>query len=165
MLLDGARIIERQVEREGAALPMHAGELDLAAEQHRQFAADGESESGAAILAGGSGVRLLKGFEYQSLLLGRDADAGVLDRESQHLVRLAEHRVIGSPALGRARDTHLDVAMAREFHRVGQQVLENLLQALRVAGHAVRQVGREPHVERKVLGLGYVTEIAIDVFT
>ena len=55
--------------------------------------------------------------------------------------------------------------MAGEFHRVGQQVLENLLQALRVAGHAVRQVGGELHVERKVLGLGYVTEIAIDVFT
>ena len=47
----GTGVVERQVEGEGAALPMDAGELDFAAEQHGQFAADGQSQAGAAVFA------------------------------------------------------------------------------------------------------------------
>ena len=82
----GPVIVQRQVKGEGAALAMDAGELDLAAEQHRQFAADGQPEAGAAVFAGRAGVGLLEGLENESLLLRRDADAGVLDREGDHLV-------------------------------------------------------------------------------
>ena len=56
---------------------MFADKLDFSAKQHREFAADGESKSGAAVLAGGSCIRLLESFEDQTLLLWRDANAGV----------------------------------------------------------------------------------------
>ena len=81
----GAGVVQRQVERERAALPVDAGELDLAAEQHGQLAADGEAEAGAAVLARGAGVGLLEGLEDEPLLLRRDADAGVLDGEGDDL--------------------------------------------------------------------------------
>ncbi len=82
----GARVVERQVEGERAALPEHAGELDLAAKQHGQLAADREPETGAAVFARGAGVGLLKRLEDQPLLLRRDADASVLDRERKNLL-------------------------------------------------------------------------------
>ena len=81
-----AGVVQRQVERERAALAVDAGEPDLAAEQHGQFAADGQAQAGAAVLARGAGVGLLEGLEDQPLLLRRDADAGVLDREGDDLL-------------------------------------------------------------------------------
>ena len=82
-LRDGRRpgVLERQVEREGAALAGRAAQLDLAAEQVGELAADGEAQAGAAVLAAGAGVRLLERLEDDLLLLGRDADAGVGDLE------------------------------------------------------------------------------------
>ena len=53
--------------------------------------------------------------------------------------------------------------MGGELDGVGQQVLEDLLQPLRVAVHDARQVVGEMHVERQVLGLGHVPEVAVDV--
>ena len=57
--------------------PGVAAQLNLAAEQAGQLAADGEAEAGAAVLAAGAGVGLLERLEDDALLLGRDADAGV----------------------------------------------------------------------------------------
>ena len=77
---------------------MDADQPDLAAQQRGQFAADRQPQAGAAVLARGSRIGLLEGLEDQPLLVGRDADAGVLDRERDDLRRLAEHRMIGAPA-------------------------------------------------------------------
>ena len=52
-------------------------QADVAAKQRRQLAADGEAESGAAVLAARAGVGLMERLEDQLLLLRRDADAGV----------------------------------------------------------------------------------------
>ena len=46
-----AGVVERQVERECAALAVDAGEPDFAAEQHGQLAADRQAETGAAVFA------------------------------------------------------------------------------------------------------------------
>ena len=156
--------MQRQEKRERAALAVDAGELDFAAEQHRQLAADGEAQAGAAVFARGAGVGLLEGFEDEPLLLRRDADAGVLDGEGDDLLGLAEHRMIGAPALRGQADAHLDVAVGGELDGVGQQVLEDLLQALRVARPWTRgRSSAKSHVERQVLGLGHVPEVAVDV--
>ena len=48
---------------------------------------------------------------------------------------VAEHRVIGAPALRGEIDAHVDVALRGELEGIGEQVLEDLLQALRVAVH------------------------------
>jgi hypothetical protein len=66
--------------------------MDLAAQQVRQLAADGEPEAGAAILAAGAGVGLLEGLEDDLLLLRRDADARVVHGEFDHRLGLAENR-------------------------------------------------------------------------
>ena len=66
--------------------PWTLDQLDFAAEQHGQFAADGETEAGAAVFAGGAGVGLLEGLEDEPLLFRRDADAGILDGEGDELV-------------------------------------------------------------------------------
>ena len=73
------RVRERQIQREGTAAARDAAQADLPAEQMRQLAADGKSESRAAVLAGGTGIGLLERFEDDALLLRRDADAGVTD--------------------------------------------------------------------------------------
>ena len=158
----GAGVVQRQKEGERAALPVDARELDLAAEQHGQLAADGEAEAGAAVFARRAGVGLLERLEDEPLLLRRDADAGVLDGEGDDLLGLAEHRVIGAPALRGEADANLDVAVRGELDGVGQQVLEDLLETLRVAVHGARQLLGELHVERQVLGLGHVPEVAVD---
>src|SRR6185436_13176476 len=66
------RIMEWQEQGENAALPLNAGELDLATEQQRQLAADCEAEAGATVFAGGAGIRLLEGLDDESLLFRRD---------------------------------------------------------------------------------------------
>ena len=141
-----AAVVQRQVEGEGAALSVHAGEADFAAEEHGQFAADRQAETGAAVLARGAGVGLLERLEDQPLLLRRHADAGVFDGERDDLLGIAEHGVIRAPAVRGQGDADVDMALSGELDGVGEQVLEDLLQPLRVAVHRTWQVGRE--VER-----------------
>src|SRR5439155_18573356 len=74
----------RQVDGEYRALAHRAVELDLAAEQVDELTADREAQAGAAVLAAGRAVGLLKGLEDHPLLVVRDADAGVADVERDH---------------------------------------------------------------------------------
>ena len=71
--------------------------------------------------------------------------------------------MVGAPAFLGERDAHFDVPVGGEFHGVGQQVLENLLQALGVALQESRQIAGELHLERQILGFRHVAEIAFDV--
>lgn len=158
----GAGVMQRHKEREGAALSVDAVEIDFAAEQRGQFAADGEAEAGATIFARGAGVGLLEGLEDVLLLLRSDADAGVLDGEADDSRGLAEYGVVRAPAGGGHVHAHFHFAVRGEFHGVGEQVLENLLEPLRVAVHGLRQVGGELHAEGQVLCLGDVPEVPVD---
>ncbi len=54
------------------------------------------------------------------------------------------------------------MALSRKLDGVGDQVLEDLLEPLRVAGQGSWQVGVEMHVEGQVLVFGHVPEVAID---
>ena len=67
--------VRRQEERERAALADLALDVDLAAEQARDLAADREPEAGAAVTAARRPVRLLEGLEDQAELVVRDADS------------------------------------------------------------------------------------------
>src|SRR6185503_2394748 len=62
------RVGHRQVEREGAAAPLRAHEVDLAAEQARELAADRETEAGAAVRAARAAIGLLERLEDELLL-------------------------------------------------------------------------------------------------
>ena len=82
----------RQIQRERAAHAGRALQADFAAQQARQFAADGKAQAGAAVLAAGGAVGLLEGFEDDPLLVLRNADAGIGDRERDHRFHAIEHR-------------------------------------------------------------------------
>ena len=60
---------------------------------------------------------------------------------------------------------HLDLALPGELEGIGQQVLQNLLQALRVARKRARQAVVDIDVEQQVLRLGDVVERALDAVT
>jgi len=63
--------------------------MNFTAEQIGEFAADGETETGAAVFSAGRGVRLLERFEDELLFFRGNADAGVGDLESDDGRRLA----------------------------------------------------------------------------
>ncbi len=58
--------------------------MDFAAEQAGQLTADGETETGAAVLAAGRGIRLLESLEDDFLLLERNADTGIRHLEGHN---------------------------------------------------------------------------------
>ena len=147
-----AGIFDRQIEREGAAHARRAAQLDLAAEQVRELAADGEAEAGAAVFAAGAGVGLLERLEDDLLLLRRDADAGVRDLEGDDGGRVAQHRMVGAPAAGRRRDREPHAALVGELEGVRQQVLQHLLQALRVGDDAAIELGIDLRRRRRGRG-------------
>ena len=74
-------VLRRQVQRKRTAALRYAAQVNLAAEQVCEFAADRESEAGAAVFAAGRGVGLLECLEDDLLFLGRNADTGVGDLE------------------------------------------------------------------------------------
>src|SRR5262245_44208726 len=96
------RVVERlrQEEHERAAKADFTGQRDLAAQQPRDLAADGEPEPRPAVLAAGRAVRLLKRFEDDAVLFARDADARVADAEGDHARRLVEGLGVAAPAAG-----------------------------------------------------------------
>src|ERR1700722_13278228 len=113
-----SRELHREKQGKGASLVGGARELYFTAKQRGQFAADRQTEAGAAISPRSARVGLLEGFEDKSLLLRRDADARILDSEGNDFVRLAEHRVVGCPSSRRQFDADLHVTVCGEFDGV-----------------------------------------------
>ena len=158
----GTAVAQRQVQRERAALP---GGAAAAGSRRRAGAAISRlierPRPGAAVLAAGAAVGLLEGLEDDLLLVRRDADAGVGDRERDHGRRAAEDRVLAGPAAGGRADAQPHAALLGELERVGQQVLEHLLQPLArrstMRGGSVRV---ELDVEVEPFALGHVAERA-----
>ena len=106
-------------------------EPDFAAEQARDFAADGQAQAGAAVLAAGAAVGLLERLEDDLLLVRRDADAACRRPRRPRRGRPVEALVVVAPALVGRLDRQRDAAVVRELEGVGQQVLDDLLQPLR----------------------------------
>ena len=67
----GADVVQRQVQRERAALARRALQAHFAAEQAGDFADDRKAQAGAAVLARGARVGLLERLEHDLLLLRR----------------------------------------------------------------------------------------------
>ena len=158
----GSGVVERQIQRECAALTWHADEADLAAKERRELAADGEAKTGSAVLTAGAGVRLLERFEDQALLFRSDANAGVRDLDRHRGGGEAKNRMVGRPPAGHLLHAHLDLTLRGELERVREQVLENLLQTFRVAGERARQRIVDLDLEGQVLRLGEVVERSFD---
>src|SRR5262245_46892148 len=122
----GWQIVQRQIERERAALIRRAAEPDLAAEESRQLSADRQAKSGAAVLSARASIGLLECFENNLLLLRRNSDARVAHRERNHRLGAVQRFVAWRPAFLGLRNMQRNNALLGELERVGQQVLENL---------------------------------------
>src|SRR6185312_6896737 len=104
----------REEERERAPFARLALDVDLAAEQACDLAADREAEPGAAVAAARRPVCLLERLEDQAQLVVRDADAGVGDRELEHGLRAGEGLAGELPPPGDA-DPELHIPLLREL--------------------------------------------------
>src|SRR5262249_4725098 len=126
-------------------------------------ATDRETKAGAAVFSRCPGVGLLEGLKDQLLLFCRNPHAGILYGESDHMLSLAECRMIDAPALCRQVDPQRDVASRCELEGVRQKILQDLLKTLCVALDAMGKLITELNHERQVLRLGDVPERAHDI--
>src|SRR5262249_26590936 len=116
-----------------------------------------------AVLARRARVGLLERFEHDALLVRRDADAGVDDFERDDGRRVIEDRMSRRPAaLDRARG-ELDAAALGELERVREQVLEDLLQTLRIGCQRAAELRGEVDAEIETTAIGFVSEAALHV--
>jgi hypothetical protein len=132
----------RQDEGEGASLAHGAFQADLSPQQMHQPAGQGQAQTRALRLFGAKGkdgiprvqvAHLAKLVPHHLLMLGRDADAGVLHRHAHRgCLALADGPgVQRGPIDPLASDCH-PAAGRRELDRVGQQVVQHLAEAARV---------------------------------
>ena len=117
-------------------------EVDFAAEQRRQLAADRKAKAGAAVFAAGAGVGLLERLEDQLLLFERECRCRC-PTTSKAITAGAcvQHRMFGAPAADSGRYAQAHATFGGELEGVGQQVLQDLLQALGVGDDAAREIG------------------------
>ncbi|MNF65956.1 hypothetical protein D3C84_477390 [compost metagenome] len=140
---------------EGAALARFALHPYLASHQLSQFAGDGESEAGAAVLAGGGAVRLLEGLEQPLLLFLAHADPRVLHRAvQQHLLR----------QLLQAADLDQDLALFGELDRVVGVVDQDLAEAQRIAIEQGIELVVDLEQQLYALGFGLLAHQGRQVF-
>src|SRR5262249_33284566 len=128
-----------QVQGKGTSVPDNAAQLNFSAEKSRQLAADGQTQSGSAIFAARARIRLLERFEYYPLLFPRYADSRVAHFEGDNGSRAAQNLMIRAPSTAGRRNAKPDRSLFCELERIGQEILKNLLQALRVRDHAAHQ--------------------------
>src|SRR5437868_5462442 len=124
----------------------------------RQFAADGEPKTGAAILAAGRSIGLLEGFKDDLLLLERNTDTGIRHFERHHLASFVERLAVGIPAAGRRMHIEPDAALFGEFKGIRQEILEYLLQALGIGRDGAAEMRIDLYVEGEFSRLRVMAE-------
>src|SRR5271154_4446545 len=93
----GGNVGLRQIQREDASAAHRTLQANLAAQQTRQFAADGKAQAGAAVPSAGGSIGLLEGFKDDALLFLCDADAGVGDGQSDYVLGAVQDGMSGTP--------------------------------------------------------------------
>src|ERR1700730_18110047 len=150
----------RQIECERTSLARRATQLDLATQQAGQFATDRQPQAGSTVFPAGASVCLLKCLEDDSLFLGRNADTRVGNFEGYNRRSTSKDWMPLAPSAARKRYEQLHAAVLGELERIGQQVLEYLLQAFRVRNQATRKVGISVYFKTQPPVFGLVTERA-----
>src|SRR5581483_9103821 len=124
--ISGPHIQERQIQGKCATTAGYAAQANLTAQQVRELAADRKTQSGAPVLSRRTRVGLLERLEDDLLLLERDPDTRVADREFDHRGSLAQDRMVRAPTP--CRDPHVQAyaTVIGELQSVRQQVLQHL---------------------------------------
>ena len=142
-------------EPEGGTVAVFTFDADIAAHQFDEAFADGQAEPGAAEFTSGGGIDLGEAFEETVDAIGRDADAGVLDGESENNAVLVAAFEGGADG---------DGAGGSEFQGVVDEIHEDLANAGGIAHQAARNIGAEITGEGEVLFGGGGAEKLGEVF-
>ena len=121
-----------QPDRKNGALANLALHPDVPLHHLNEAVSNGESQAGAAILAGNGGIRLGKLLKQVLLLPGRDANPVVADLE------LNPVSILDLDLL----HVHGDAAVVRKFAGVAQQVEQDLADLGDIGPHHVHVVGQ-----------------------
>src|SRR5258708_7589090 len=148
----------RQVKGESTSLSRSAAQLDFAAKQAGQLTTDCQPKTGAAVLAAGAGICLLEGLEDDPLFVRWNTDPGIGNLKGHHRRGPSQDRMIFAPTAFSLRDGEADASLFGEFEGIGQQILQHLLQTLRVSDHAAAEVRIGLHLESEMPVLGFVTK-------
>src|SRR5260221_441814 len=154
---------EREIQRECAADSGRTVDMNFSAQEACQFATDREAQSSAAVLAARRAVSLLKRLENHLLLVLRDSDAGINDREGDYLVCIVQLRVPGRPSGQGDGHTKRHLAPLGKLESVRQQVLQNLLETLFVGVNNGRQRRVSLNDKIQSLALRDLVESALDI--
>ena len=128
------------------------------AHERDQLRGDRQAQPRAAESPGDRSVHLLERLEDPLARLRRDADAGVGHLEGDHGGGEAGGLSVGAPPAGGGGDHEAHPAVLGELEGVGEEVLEHLLEALRVGEEAAGEVRVDLHVEGEPSVLGLVPE-------
>src|SRR5271165_4091348 len=145
------------------AAPTHlAFKSDFTTEEPSNFAADGEPQAGASVSAARRTIRLLKGLEHNCMFLRRNPNAGVAHTESDHIGRVAQGRMVKTPAGCSWGDLQDNRTAIGEFASVGKQILEHLLEPLAISLQGNRQACVQVDGKGEAFALRDRTESALD---
>src|SRR6202047_4707600 len=147
-----------QVEDEGAPSTWSAPQLNFSTQEAGQFAADRQPQTGSTVLTAGAGVCLLESLEDDPLLVHRNTNAGIGNFKGDNGCGLSQDWVILAPAALSERHRQADASQFGELEGVGQQILQYLLQTLRVGDDAPSQVRIGLHLESEAPVLGFMPE-------
>jgi hypothetical protein len=111
-------------ERKAAAFPLRTLKPEVPPHEMHQLFGNGQPETGTAILPASSAIGLRKRFEDQRVLIRRDTDPSVADRNVYHDLR---------GGLYLQGDLHNYLTLFGELDGVTHQIHEDLSQASRVA--------------------------------
>src|SRR5258708_1292119 len=161
---DSGRFISaRQIERERAALAGCAGHANLPTQQPGDFAADRQTEAGAAVSAIRRAISLLEGLENDPLLFRSYDDAGIGGGKRNYFAGAVERFEIVS-LIARGRGNLQDhVALLGELECIGKQVHQYLLQALVISEHGRTEIFTRLNEEAEVLVLSELMEAAFQL--
>src|SRR5215204_1102204 len=84
----------RKVHRERAAESRTARQVDLAAKESRDLTANGESQTGSAVLARSGAIGLTERFPNDLLLVFRNSNSRIVYFERDHMTRVVEDIVV-----------------------------------------------------------------------
>ena len=121
-------VFDLQSDSECGTVADVAFHADVAAHEHAEALADGQSKAGAAVFARGGGIDLGERLEEPVESIGRNADTGVANGDGDHAVCRA-HRFVGTGG----RNFHGDGTFGRKLDGVVDEVTEHLAQADGVA--------------------------------
>src|SRR5690348_6370829 len=138
---------------EGTSDARLALDPDATTHQSNKAGGDCKSKAGASVFARNRWIGLGKSFEDCCLLFGRNADAGIMDREM-------DHRIVLGLGLQFNRDDYL--TLLRELDRVAYKIDQDLTQPSRVAAQGIRHLRQ--NAARKLKLLFVDPQSKIDLF-